>query len=137
MGVEHLQLDAAEVDRDPQGSPRLELRQKLQPRQRSGLDETQWVARQDRVAIGFLRDLEGRVKLQIHLEVEGDLVGLVDEPGSSPHDVELLQRHDVGLALGEHVGNALRRQAPIGPDAAMDVVRYDPRHSPGLRWREG
>ena len=48
-------------------------------------------------------------------------------------DIELLQGDDVGLAGRNHVGDALRRQAPVRSDAAVDVIAHDPQRALEVR----
>src|SRR5262249_52781782 len=52
----------------------------------------------------------------------------VDAAAARAADVDLLQRHDVGLARGDHAGDALGRQQPVDAEAAMHVVGQDADH---------
>ncbi len=70
-----------------------------------------------------------------HLQELGDLVRLVDVAGPAAAHVQLLQRHNVGVQAGQHVGHAAHVEALVVPDAAMDVVGDDPGHEGDELWR--
>jgi hypothetical protein len=57
--------------------------------------------------------------------IGGNGMGLVDAAGPQPADIELLQRHDVGLASRDHLRDAPRRQQPVDPQTAMHIVGHD------------
>ena len=54
----------------------------------------------------LLGDVEGRVEVEVHAELGGDGVGLVDPAGARAADVELLQGDDVGPLAGDDAGDA-------------------------------
>jgi hypothetical protein len=68
--------------------------------------------------------------MEAHAEQLGYGVGLVHAAGAGAADVELLQGHDVGLALGDHLRRAPDIEFAVHAHAAMDVVGHDARHSP-------
>src|SRR5206468_3544253 len=80
------------------------------------------------VAVEFLLDLQRGVEVEGHLQLSGDLMGLVDPAGARAADVELLQAHHVRLELGDHGRDAIDIEPAVDADAAMDVVGQDPWH---------
>src|SRR5690606_31345638 len=121
MRVDHLQLRAADVDRDPDRAARLadrgEGRGPHQPRRQR---------RQDGIAILLLFEMERRMEMGLHAQMRGDEVGLVDAAGAGPADIDLLKRGDVGLATGDDLRDAGRIAPPVRAAAGVDVVGQYP-----------
>ncbi len=128
VGVEDVELDAVEIDRDPHGAAPLQSPHALQRRQGALVHQTLGPVGQDRVAIALLLDAEGGVEVVGHGQFAGDGVGLVDPAGARAQHVHLLQADDVGFELGDHRGDAADIEPAIHADAAMHVVGQDPRH---------
>ena len=59
-------------------------------------------------------------------KVYGLKLRLVDAPRPGEPHIELLQGHDVGIALGNQPGHAGRRDPAVHADATVDVVGEDP-----------
>jgi len=76
---------------------------------------------EDGVAVFFLLQLHRGVEVHAHVEVARDLLGLVDMMAAPPPDIELLERDDVGLLLGDDIGDALVRLS-VGIEDADDLI---------------
>ncbi|EKY26758.1 hypothetical protein HMPREF0185_02389 [Brevundimonas diminuta 470-4] len=74
------------------------------------------------------------MELYAHGQVLSDGAGLIDMTGAGPADIQFLQADDVGLMLGDDIGDAFHVQLAIDADAAMDVVGQKSRHE-FLAWR--
>lgn len=85
MRVDHLQLDAAEIDAHPDRAALL-----VRGRQGTGSDESRRQGGEDGVAVFFFLDMQGRVEMRIHVQMRGDRVGLVYAAGPRPPHVDLL-----------------------------------------------
>src|SRR5690606_15182173 len=112
----------------PESAPGLEARAPRKARKRPGLDEPGGPMGQDGIAILLLQHAQGRVEVHLHAEESGDLMGLIDPVAPRPPDIEFLKRNHIRLAGGDHLRDALRRQAAICPETAMHIVAQDTRH---------
>ncbi len=133
MGVDHVQLIPAELDLDPERAPRLQPPDGLGGRQRARALQAERKGAEDRVAVALLLHLEGRMEVELHAEQLGDGVGLVDPAGAGAPDIQLLQRDDVGPALGDDPGRALQVERAVHADATVDVIGQDAWHRPWHR----
>jgi hypothetical protein len=128
MRGDHLHGRSGRLHRGPQCAARLQERPQSNARQRPRLDEPRRPRRQDGVAVLLLHHLQGRMEQHVHAELARDGVGLVDAARADAAHAELLQAHNIRLARRDHVGDPLRRQLAVHPDAAMHVVGEDARH---------
>ena len=67
-------------------------------------------------------DADGGLQVDIHAKLRGKCRRLIDGPCPRAPDADLLQGHDIGLARGDHVGNAARRDLTIGAEPTMHIV---------------
>src|SRR3712207_1721515 len=82
---------------------------------------------QDRDAVLLAEDADGGLEMQFHPERLGYHGGLVDS-GLGAADPNLLERHDIGLAGGDHLGDAPGGDLPVGAQPAVYVVGENARH---------
>jgi hypothetical protein len=56
------------------------------------------------------------------LELAGELAGQIHLPRPGRPLVDLLEKDDIGVVVGEDVDDSIRPEAPIDTDGPMDVV---------------
>ncbi|HWP01517.1 MAG TPA: hypothetical protein VNL74_12990 [Methylococcus sp.] len=83
------------------------------------LDQTHGQMGQDRFSVAFLLDVHGRMKVEIHLQVVRDRVGLVPAFGARPAHAQPLQRHHV--RVWRAMSRAIRSGASI---PSVPMQRY-------------
>ncbi len=122
MCIHEIDFAAADGETYPHRAARLELRARFDSRQRRGADELQRMVAEHGVAVFLFGEAHGGMEVEMHLELVGDFLHLVDAAGAPAADIALLQSHDVGIALRDHARNSPRRQSAVHADAGVDVV---------------
>jgi len=62
----------------------------------------------------------------VDAELTGNRMGLVNASAPSATDIQLLERHDIGRAGSDDLGNTGWRQAAIRAETSAHVVGQDP-----------
>lgn len=102
---------------DPQSTARLAL-----CRQASALDEPHRQGADDRVSVGLLLDLEGRMKMGGHGQMAGNHLYLINQPAALSADIDLLEGDDIGLARSNDLGDSDGIPPPINAKTGMNVI---------------
>jgi len=97
-------------------------------RQAPSLNQTHRQRRQDGVAVELLLDLQCRMEVKAHCQRVSDGMGLVYSSCTNTPDIEFLERYDVRLAAGDHLGDSLWLRSSVCADASVHVVGHDAWH---------
>ena len=63
--------------------------------------------------------------MMVHVQRGGYVVRLSDVAATGAAHIQFLQRDDIGIGAAYHIGNALRADHAVAPQAAMDVIGHD------------
>jgi hypothetical protein len=80
------------------------------------------------------------MEVNAHAEQMSDGMGLINATGTKAPDIEFLERHHIGLASGDHLGDPPWVCSSVCADASVDVVGHDAQRSwpctlvPGVEW---
>ena len=80
------------------------------------------------------------MEVKAHAEQMSDSMGLINATGTTAPDIEFLERHYIGLASGDHLGDPLWVCSSVCTDASVDVVGHDAQWSwprtlvPAVEW---
>jgi len=64
-----------------------------------------------------------------HAERMSDGIDLINTTGTKATDIELLERHHIGLASSDHVGDPPWVCSSVRADTSVDVVSHDAQRS--------
>ena len=78
------------------------------------------------VTVLFLLEMNGRMKMVLHLQVAGDRVRLVFATGTGATNIQFLQCHHVGIGTGNDPGDSPGRELPVQTDTAVHVPGHHP-----------
>jgi hypothetical protein len=80
------------------------------------------------------------MEVKAHAEQMSDGMGLINATGTKAPDIEFLERHHIGLASGDHLGDPPWVCSSVCTDASVDVVGHDAQRSwpctlvPAVEW---
>jgi hypothetical protein len=80
------------------------------------------------------------MEVKAHAEQMSDGMGLINATGTKAPDIEFLERHDIGLASGDHLGDPPWVCPSVRADAPVDIVSHDAQQSwpcalvPAVEW---
>jgi hypothetical protein len=69
------------------------------------------------------------MEVNAHAERMSDGTGLINATGTEAPDIEFLERHHIGLASGDHLGDPSRVCSSVCADTSVDVVSHDAQRS--------
>jgi hypothetical protein len=69
------------------------------------------------------------MEVNAHAEPISDGLGLINATGTKAPNIELLERHHIGLASGDHLGDPPRVCSSVCADTSVDVVSHDAQQS--------
>jgi len=76
-------------------------------------------------------DVEAQGVVRI-AEPLGQHLGQVQFPGAGHPDIHLLKQNEIGVVVGDDLGDALGQEAAVNTDGPVDVVRKNPKFHDGL-----
>jgi hypothetical protein len=80
------------------------------------------------------------MEVKAHAEQMSDGMGLINATGTKAPDIEFLERHHIGLASGDHLGDPPWVCSSVCADAPVDIVSHDAQQSwpctlvPAVEW---
>jgi hypothetical protein len=80
------------------------------------------------------------MEVKAHAEQMSDGMGLINATGTKAPDIEFLERHHIGLASGDHLGDPPWLCSSVCADAPVDIVGHDAQRSwpctlvPAVEW---
>jgi hypothetical protein len=80
------------------------------------------------------------MEVKAHAEKLSDGMGLINATGTKAPNIEFLERHHIGLASGDHLGDPPWVCSSVYADASVDVVSHDAQRSwscrlvPAVEW---
>ena len=70
------------------------------------------------------------MEVKAHAEQMSDGMGLINATGTKAPDIEFLERHHIGLASGDHLGDPLwGLLVRLRADVPVDIESYDAQQS--------